>query len=126
MTWRGLPLGKIRVRKLIDEQDRRPAPQCRVEVKFLTNDAAVMRGQRRHSLESLEEALSLHSTAEIDVASNDAASRRSCPARGLADGIGLANTGREAEENTQPTALRALLLVLNVPQELIGIGPHFC
>src|SRR5580704_10283729 len=99
------------------------ALEGRIEIEFLAHDAAVVRRQSRQTLESLEQPFGLHPSVRFDIADNDIRCGGARRTRSLQHRVGLPDSRREAEENAQATALRALRLVLDAPQELIGIGP---
>ena len=63
--------GDIRMGELIDENDRRRAPQRGVEIEFAARDAAVADLEERQLLEPLEQALGLRAPVRLDIADDD-------------------------------------------------------
>src|SRR6476619_4234956 len=59
---------EIRVRELVDEQNRRSARKRGVESKFPADDPAILDRERRDRLEAFHEALGLDAAVRLDVA----------------------------------------------------------
>src|SRR5208282_6564597 len=107
-------LGDIRVRKLVDEDYRRSAPQGGVEIEFVSSNAAVTHFEERQLLQPLEQALGLDASMGFDVANDDIRATGACRPGRFQHRVGLAYPGRGAEEDAQPSAPRSRILPLNV------------
>ena len=89
--------------------------------------------QPEHALDLLGRRLALFVDARsglvpavrLDIADHDVGARRFRAKSRLEHRIGLADTGRGAEEHPQPSALRTRLLGLYLGEELVRIGAVF-
>ncbi len=121
---RGLAAEQIRVRELVDEQDRGAAFERRVEIELVPHDPAVADRQVRQGFEPFHEPLCLGAAVRLDVADHDLRAARARRACGREHREGLAYAGRGAEEDPELATLRARLFRLDAGQELVGVGPQ--
>ncbi len=124
VTRRRIARGNVRMRQLIDNQDRGPAPQRCVEVELLTHDATVPDGQRRQLLDAFLEALGLDAAVWFDVSEHQVRAHGTRTAGGFQHRVSLADARGRSEKNAQPPAPRPGLLGRDMFEQLIGIGPR--
>ena len=111
------------MRQLIDEQDGR-TPQQPHQVELVSRSAVAHR-KRWQPLQAFQQAFRLDAAVGLHVADDDVGSTRTQTAGRLEHRVGLADTGRGAEEDAQTSTLGARLFGLNTSEELIRIGPDF-
>ncbi len=103
---------RVRMRQLIDQQDRGPAAQRRVEIELVARRAAQRHLREGQLLQPLQQLFGVAATVRLDVSDDEVRAPRACGARRLEHRVGLADTGRGAEEDAQATAPRPRLVVL--------------
>src|SRR5580765_1271423 len=113
------------MRQFIDEQDRWTPPERRIKIELVSHDPAIAYGKRWQPFQAFEKALGLDAAVGLHIADDDVGTTRTQTAGRLEHRIGLADTGRGAEENAQAPTLGARLFGLNTSEELIRIGPDF-
>src|SRR5262249_44693540 len=116
-------LGRVRVRELVDQQQRGMPRQRRVEVEFLELGAAVLDTAPRKNLQALQEGSGLRTVMRLDDAGDDVYAGHALGARRLEHRVGLADARGGAEEDLQLAARPARLLLSDAKEELVGIGP---
>ena len=99
---------RVAVRQLIHQGELRAARQQRVEVHLLQSAAAVFDLAARHDLEAFEQRLGFPAPVGLHDADDDINAFLEARACGGEHLVGLAHTGRGAEEELQPTT-RTLL-----------------
>ena len=101
----GMPAARrVAVCQLIDQGELRAARQQRVEVHLRQRVAAVFDRAARHDLEAVEEAFGLGTPVGLHDADDDIDTFLEARACGGEHLVGLADAGRGAEEQLQPTA----------------------
>src|SRR5207245_486386 len=93
-----------------------------IEIELLERDPSVRDEARRKSFEPLEQRLRFGSAVRLDIANDNIDALRPFAPGRFEHGVGLAHTGRVAEENLQLPASRASLVGLHEGQQFIGIG----
>ena len=114
-------LRNVRVREFIDEDDRRRAAQCRIEVEFAPGNPLIAHLQEWQGLEALEQSLGLDAPMRLDVTDGDIGAAGLRYARRLQHREGLADAGRCAKENMQATASSTFFLALHICQQFIRV-----
>ena len=93
----------VGVGELVDERHRRPSRDQRVEVELLMQDACVLDCAWRDSLDPRDERLGLGAAVRLEPTRGDVDAVLAEAMRGLQHCIGLADPGREAEEDREST-----------------------
>ena len=124
MARRRVAAHQVRVRELVDEQDAGSAFECRVEIELLPHHAAIRDRQRRQRFEAFCQPFGIGSAVRLDIAADDLEARELRRLRRAQHRERLADPGRSAEEDAQPAAPRTRLLVLDLREQLVGIGPR--
>ena len=126
MPRRRLAVDQVRVRQLIDQQDPGVTLQRGVEVEFLAHHAAIADRLQRQALQRLEHALGLATAVRLDVTDHDVGPRRLGRERRLEHRVGLADSRRSPEEDTQPPAACPCFLGLHLCQQSVRIRAIVC
>ena len=116
-------LRRVGVGQLVDEQQRRVSREGGVEVELLERGAAVLDPAARQDLEAVEQRLGFGALVRLDHARHDVDAGGALRARGLQHRVRLAHAGGGAEEDLQLAARPPRLLLADVRQKGIGIGP---
>ncbi len=111
----------IAVRQFVDADHARTAPERRVDVELGQHHAAMFQALRRQHFEAFEQFFRFLAPVQFDVADNDVDMFGLELARGFEHRVALADAWRGAEEDLQPTALRARLLAAHAREQLIGV-----
>ena len=113
---------RVGVRELVDEKERGPALERRVEIEFLDRRALDVEHQRRQLLEALEQRRGLRAPVRLEQTDHDVGA---APAQGLRrgeHGEGLAYAGGSAEEDLEPPALLARGRRLHLGKQSVRVG----
>ena len=92
---------RVGVRELVDEHDLRPSCDDRVDVHFVERLPAIGDASPRNDLEALEQRLGLLAPVRLDDADDDVVAVLAARPGLLQHFVGLADTGRRADENLQ-------------------------
>src|SRR5262249_21748381 len=113
---------RIRVRQLV-EQDERGAPCERgIEIEFRQRDAAIVERAARRHLEALGQAPGLRAAMRLDE-SDEYVDARALPLVRLDEHrVGLADAGARAEEDLELGAARQILLRADAREQLFRRG----
>ena len=120
----GVPAaGRVGVRQLVDQDQRGTAGERGVEIELLYRRPAILDAPPGQELQLLEQRLGLGAAVQLDVADDDVDAVVVLLARRLQHRVGLADTGRRAEEDLQLAAPRARFFFLHAREQRLGIGP---
>jgi hypothetical protein len=129
MSRRRLCARQIGMSQLIDQQDLGFAGKGRVQIEFQPLDAAIAQHQRCKTRQTLQKALGVDTPMRLNVTDHHIRATGEQVVRGFQHCVGLTNTGRGAEEDSQPTTPLARHLGVHPLEQLLGIGPgvgHDC
>ena len=107
---------------LIHERELRFARERGVEIEFCECDAAMFQRAAGDLRQTNGERVGFLATVRFDIADDHVASSFQLTLRGLQHGVGLADAGRHAEKNLEPTAFPGGLRALDGTQQRIRIG----
>ena len=113
-------LGRVRMRELVDDHQRRLADERRIEVELGEFRAAVINHPARQDFEALKQSLCLGPAMCLNEAHHDIEMRELQAARVGQHGIGLPDAGRGAEEDPQV----APCIPLGRGEQRVGIRPQ--
>ena len=122
---RRIAAGQVGVRQLVDQQDRRTAPQRGIEVELVANDSAISDRHRREPLEPFHQPLGLDPPVRLDVADDDFGSARLRAPRRFQHGVGLADARGRAEENAQAATPGARFFRPDLRQQFVRVRTRF-
>jgi hypothetical protein len=114
--------GRVGVRQLVDQDQRRMARERGVEVELVQRRAAVRHPSPGEHLQPVQQALGLGARVGLHHAGHDVLALSLGRPRRLQHGVGFAHAGRRAEKELEATAARARLLIHDPREEGVGIG----
>ena len=115
--------GRIRVRQLVDEDERGTAGERGVEIELAQRGAAIVDHPRREELESFEQRVGLGPPVRLDISDEHVDSVGLLLAHGLEHRVRLADPSGRAEEYLQLSSTLARFLRLDAGQERLGVRP---
>ena len=114
--------GDVGMGQFVDQEERRTALERGVEVELLDHRAVHVEHQWRQQLKALEQRGRFRAAVGFEQADDDIGATAAQRLRCGEHGEGLADTGRGAEENLQPPALRACGGRLHFGKQLVRVG----
>ena len=111
----------VRMRKLVDEQQRRPARERGIDVEFAQHGALVRDLARGKRFEAFEEGGGIATIVRFDDSHDDVGARGPLGTGVGEHRVGLADAGRGAEENAQLPARGGLLVALQAIEQRVRI-----
>ncbi len=121
--------GDVRVRQLVDQDQRRTTPDRRIEIELAQLAALVVDLGERQDLDALQQRLGFLAPVGLDDPDNDILALAAERPGGAEHRVRLADPGRCAEVDAQVPAPCGGLLRHDLREELVGIGTlvlHAC
>ena len=114
--------GRVGVRQFVDQNERRPARERRVEVEFLDRRALDVEHQRRQLLQAVEQRRGLGTAVRFQQPDDDVGAGARLLVRRGQHRVGLADAGGGAEEDLQPAAALARGRRVDLCQQRVRVG----
>jgi hypothetical protein len=114
--------GGVAVRQLIDQDQRRPSRQRRIEIEFPQRPIPIGHLFQRQLFEALQQGGGFLAAVGFDQAHHHIHALLAQLAGGQQHGVGFADARRRAEKDLQLAALGMCLFLLEAVEQLVGIG----
>ena len=114
---------RVRVRQLVDEDQRGVARERSVEVELAQRGPAIVDHPRGEDLESFEQRVGLGAAVRLDISHERVDSVGLLLARGLEHRVRLADSGGGAEEYPQLSSTLTRFLRLDTGEERLRVWP---